>query len=136
MFNHLKKLKAEDTAEYDIYQIAGDAKLIVRPTVGNTEYRNASLRFASKNKALFKGAVSSKAVDAHRASDRGLFAKHVVVGWKNIFDDGGDPVEFSPSNCEEFLTMLPDDIFDEIRDFAGNISNFRDELDTEETAGN
>lgn len=62
-----------------------------------------------------------------RELERGLYAKHVIVGWSpNPIDDEGNDVPFSPDVCQDLMDALPDDMFDDLRAFCQDPDNFRD----------
>lgn len=90
---------------------------------------------------LLQGGVNADTIARNRNQDRHLFPKFVITGWAGICDADGNEVEFSKSNCTDFLASLPDWIMDEIRNFAAVPANFipdEDPTDAEiqETAGN
>jgi len=57
-------------------------------------------------------------------TDRALFPRYVVTGWRGITDSADAPVPFSANACAEFFDALPDWIVQEISAFAGVASNF------------
>lgn len=139
-FSHLRALEVRDkTARCTIYQIKGEPVLVVRPaTEANKPYFNAVLKRTRKNvRAVQAGAISQAMIAENRSEDRELFPKHVVVGWEGVSDSHGAAVPFSEEACAEFLEALPDWLFDEVRNFAGNSANFTDGVvDAEGKAGN
>jgi len=139
-FSHLKNLDVKDkTARYTIHQIAGTPVLIIKPaTEANKPYFNAVLKKSRRNvRALKAGAINQVMIAENREQDRDLFPKFVVTGWEDLSDAKGKPVEFNRENCEAFLRALPDWIFDEVRDFAGNSVNFTEDMpDVEVKSGN
>lgn len=139
-FTHLKNLDVKNkTAEYPIFQIAGEPTLIMKPaTEANKPYFNAVLKRSRRNlRAMRAGAVNQAMIAENREQDRELFPRHVVDGWRNVTDAKGKEVEFNRENCRDFLDALPDWIFDEIRNFAGDSANFAGDVpDVEVKAGN
>lgn len=130
-FTHLKNLDVKDkTSDFPIYQIAGEPELILKPaTEANKPYFNAVLKRTRRGmRALKAGAISQKMVADNREEDRELYPQHVIVGWRRVTDAQGENVPFSPESCRDFLEALPDWIFDEIRNFAGDSSNFTGEM--------
>ena len=127
-FEHLGKLDVKDknVVDYVIFQIESEPVLKLKPaTEANKPYFNAVLRGSRKNmRAIRSGSINAIMLEENRAQDRELFPKHVVAGWEKVTDSDGKPVPFSEENCQDFLRALPDWIFDEIRDFAGNAANF------------
>lgn len=129
-FSHLSKyeVKADRRIEYVLDDIEGEPILILAPaTSENKPYYNKVLRKTAKNplKAIKK--INAGTVRENRDQDRVLFAKYVVKGWKRIVDGDGEEVEFSHQNCFEFLSALPDWIFDQVRNYAASPDNFIDE---------
>jgi len=139
-FSHLKKLEVSGkTAEYPLFQIAGEPVLIMKPaTEANKPYFNMVLRRSRRSmQAVKSGALSQKMIKENREEDKNLYPKHVITGWKNMPDSKGKDVPFSEKACTEFLEALPDWIFDEVRNFAGTSSNFSGEqIDVGEKLGN
>lgn len=139
-FSHLKNLDVKDrTARFPIHQIAGAPALIMKPaTEANKPYFNAVLKRSRRNvRALKAGAINQVMIAENREQDRELFPKFVVTGWEGVTDSKGKEAEFNRENCEAFLRALPDWIFDEVRDFAGNSVNFTEDMqDAEVKAGN
>jgi len=55
-----------------------------------------------------------------------LFAAALVIGWKNVVDAEGHPVDFSIENCTKFLSAgEADDAYDAVRLECANTQNFR-----------
>lgn len=138
-FSHLKNLDVTNkTAEYPIVQIAGEPTLILKPaTEVNKPYFNSVLRRSRRTMQAAKSGFSAKMINENREEDRSLYPKHVVEDWKDVVDNKGKSVKFTPQVCEEFLTALPDWIFDDIRAFCGESANFTGEpIDIEEKLGN
>lgn len=129
-FNHLSKyeVQADREIEYVIDDIEGEPVLILSPaTSENKPYYNKVLRKTAKNpmKAIKKMNVGM--VRENRDQDRILFSKYVVKGWKRVVDSDGNEVEFSEENCYDYLSHLPDWIFDQVRNFAASPDNFIDD---------
>jgi len=139
-FKHLEKLDVKGkTADYTLYQIAGEPKLKLKPaTEANKTYFNSVLKRSRRNvRAVQAGAINQSMLEDNRKEDRELYPKYVIVGWDGVKDSSGNSVEFSEENCSDFIAALPDWIFDEVRDFAGRSSNFFGEtIDIEEKAKN
>jgi hypothetical protein len=139
-FSHLKNLDVKDkTARCPIHQIAGAPVLIMKPaTEANKPYFNAVLKKSRRNvRALKAGAINQVMIAENREQDRELFPRFVVTGWENVSDAEGNAVEFNRDNCEAYLRALPDWIFDEVRNFAGDSVNFAGDMpDIETKAGN
>lgn len=127
MFKKLKALEVSgNTAKLTLYQIEGEPVLILKPaTEANKPYFNAILKkSAGRLRTITSGGINSSVIQENRASDRELFPLHVAVGWERVTDDNGAEVTFSSSACAEYFEALPDWIFDEVRTFASNPSNF------------
>jgi len=129
-FNYLKKLEVEGkTARCEIHNIPGEPVLIVKPaTEANKPYFNAVLRQSKRNvRAVQSGAINAAMLSENRNQDRELFPKFVVVGWEKVSDADGNFAEFTEENCRAFLDAMPDWLFDKIRNFAGDCSNFMED---------
>jgi hypothetical protein len=138
-FDHLKNLEvtAESTADYTLYQVEDpetgkSPTLIVAPaTDANAPYFNALLKRSRKYARQLKARnVSVDTLQQSRGEDKILYPRHVIKGWRDVFDSKGKPVKFSQEACIEFFQSIPDWIFEDIRTFAGDPTNF---LDTDES---
>lgn len=115
------------------------ATLICRPAWDiNTDYANARIKVSKpRSKTMQKQGVKAQDMRAIRLEDKPLYAEHVVVGWKNVFDGNQQEVPFTKEDCKEFLAAIPDQEFDEIREFCNNHVNWGlNPLDGDELAGN
>lgn len=140
-FAHLQNLHvaANATAEYIFYGIDGHPVLTVHPaTEANKPYFNAVLKRTSRTAKMLRagGEMNAEQLKEARVEDRELYPKHVVRGWSKVVDSELNEVPFSVEDCEEFLTAIPDYMFDDFRTFCGNPRNFVEHGDPEETAGN
>lgn len=129
-FSHLKNLEVKDkTVDYSLFQINGEPTLVLKPaTEANKGYFNSVLRRSKRNlRAVKSGSISQKMIKENREEDKELYPKHIIVGWKDMKDSSGKDVPFSTENCTDFLEVLPDWIFDDIRNFAGSSENFAGE---------
>jgi hypothetical protein len=144
-FSHLRNLTVatDSQSEFIFYGISGEPALDVAPaTEANKPYLNGVLARSKKLARRLRGArMTVEVLQESREQDRELYPKHVVKGWRNVFDADGNEVPFCPEACAEFLQAIPNDMFDELRTFCGNADNFRhpdegDEEDAEELAGN
>ena len=130
------KIRADVTARFELPEVGEGAVLILAPaSEGNKGLLNATLANSKKNGRSRKGQTAAT-LKADRNSDRELYAKHVAKGWEKVNDESGDEVEFSFENVKDLFFALPDDVFDEIRIFALNVVNYRDDIEVEEIAGN
>lgn len=147
---------ATRTARFVMHQVAINGKtpyLVMRPATEATKaYYNAVLKRAGKSvKQVQAGAINAGMLSDNRDDDRRLYPQHIVTDWGYIKEDrsevpgmmpdeDGNDTPFSRENCAEFLQALPDWLFDEARQFAGNTLNFvedgEDPVDPEAMAGN
>lgn len=142
-FGHLKQFDVESdhTTEYTISRITVNGvspTLKVAPaTEANKPYFNAQIRYTQKNlRSMRSGGMSGRTLEEMRELDRDLYPKYVIKGWRDVVDADGNDVQFSKSECEAFLSELPDWIFDEVREFCSNPQNHVDAVDVEATAKN
>lgn len=96
-------------------------------------------RAGGQNKAFTKALEKAtkphrKALQAGMLDDRiadrlykGVFAETVVLDWVNVTDQDGIGLEFTKDNVLKVFSDLPD-LFVDLREQAGNVSLFRDEV--------
>ncbi len=141
-FGQLRALEvtADKTVEFTLYQVQGTPTLILAPaTESNIPLFNAALKRSGQaaNRARAGAKQNLGTIKEGRAHDRELYAKFVVKGWYDVVDVKGNEVALSKDNCLDFLTALPDYMFDDVREFAREPSNFVGELpDTKAVAEN
>lgn len=131
-FDNLKAfdVKTDTSVRYEINEIRmGDNRvpyLMVKPaTEANKPFARAQLLRSNKRVRTNAGrGVSLENIMDTRDDDRQLYPKFVVEGWGDVYDTDGKPVDYSTKNCEDFLKALPDWIFDGLRSFCTNPSNF------------
>lgn len=138
------ELNAERTAEFCFTEIPGQPVLLVAPaTEENPPYWAGLLKRSKKTLRHARAAGANNALVKHnRNDDRALFAAHVVRGWpKAPRDAKGVEVAFTPDACASFLKALPDWLFDRLRNFTKEPTNFlpdseQDDDEVDELAGN
>ncbi len=143
-FSHLKALEVspEKTARYTLHQITVNGKtptLIVAPAMeANKPYFNAFLKRVGKiSSALRAGSINAGMIEENRGEDFVLYPLHVVKGWEDMIDGKtGKAAVFSKEECANFLSELPDWLFDDLRTFCGNPANFAELMDVEINAKN
>lgn len=142
-FSHMKALdvSADKVREYTFHQITVNGRspvLTVAPaTEANKPYFNALLKRAGKtSRALRVGAVNSGMIEENREEDKELYPRTIVKGWHDVLDADGAEVKFSREECAQFLSALPNWVFDDFRNYCGDPANFADLLDIEVTAKN
>lgn len=62
-----------------------------------------------------------------------LYVDTVIIGWKNITDENGNPLEYNRENVVKLLNDLPE-LFADIRRVATNVAFFK-EKELEEDLG-
>lgn len=135
MFDHVKGSRRE-TAECVLFELEGDPTIVVKYAgEGNKPYFNAILKQTEEWQRR-KRKFDEKMIKDNRDRDLALFPLHVVVGWKNVKDRDGKEVPFTPENLTEYFLAIGDEQFDVVRNFAKDASNFRDFVNTGDTAGN
>ncbi len=136
-FDHLKALHvtATATADFIFEHLEGMPSLTCRPATDiNEGFFNAVLKAGKqasrKAKAIRKlkgkqekdlAAQKEKA----RLDDIELFVDHIVVGWDDVVNKKGKPVEFTTENLRQFLQAIPPEMFHDLRVFCLSIENFR-----------
>lgn len=141
-FGQLRALEvpADKTVEYVLYNVKGTPTLILASaTESNIPLFNAVLKHSGQtaNRAQANAKPSLDRIKEGRAQDRELYARYVVKGWRDVVDVNGVEVEFTADDCHDFLKALPYNMFDGVREFARELSNFVDDMpDTEAVAEN
>lgn len=135
-FSHLKTLEItpETTGRFTIHKITVNGKtptLIGKPAgQSNKSYFNALLKAGTKNaQALRAGKITSAMIDENRDKDRELYPQHVITGWEDMLDGDGTELTFNKKDCAAFFQHLPDEVFQQVRDFYDNSDNFVEALD-------
>jgi hypothetical protein len=112
----------------------GPAVLLIVRHAGepNKPYWNAAFKRLNAGERRATGAqITPDMVVTSRAELIELYAKYVIVGWRNVTDtDTGQPVEFSPDGAQELLAALSaqadgrTDVFDELTAFCRRAAHF------------
>lgn len=136
-FSHLKKQYAvtdQTTAEFTFSRIKGDPSVVLAPAHEvNPGYHRARIELTIQLAEKLTATKPAKATpdemiasaEQERENDRRLIALHCARSWGTPPRDvQGNEVEFSPENCLEFFQALPPEMFDPVRNFAGNLFNF------------
>src|SRR5262245_45061210 len=140
-----QEVSPDTTAVYTFYELPGEPWLRVKPAGDlNRAYFGAVLAASAKNrKRLMKGKIDAEMLEQNRQLDRKLYPIHVAGGeWGGWVDDKtGQDVPYSAEGFKELCAQLPADLFDELRAFCNEPSNFRsvDQPEgeaIEESAGN
>lgn len=138
-FSHLahSPVTGDSTATYTLYEIKGAPTLTGRPaTEDNPHYFAELLKQVPEARRISKSqAISVDVIKANRNDDRKFYAAHILTDW-TVRDAKGKAVKFNPDDALKFLQVLPDDVFDGVREFFANAANFRDTVDTGELAKN
>ena len=130
-FDYLKDfdVKSEESQKYEMGDIRMNDKvpfLMVKPaTEANKPFARAQLLRSNKRiKSTGGRGVSLETIEGSRDDDRELYPRFVITGWGNVFDTSKKEITFSVRECEEFLTALPNWIFDGLRSYCTNPQNF------------
>jgi len=156
-FAHLAKfhLKAGATAVFEVQEfdtpdgtLGSDGLPMRHPritclpaTEENKPYWTKLVKRASKNAGRGRGRDPQELLKENREEDLGLFPLFVVVGWDGVFDTEGKAVPFSSKDALEYFKAWPNYVFDRLRGWASEQTNFLPEdqpssVDIEVQAGN
>lgn len=142
-FSHVQQLEvtSERTVPFTLHQITINGKtpvLHVAPaTDANKPYFNALLKRASKvGRAVKAGKMTAAMLEENREEDRDLYPRHVIKGWDDVLEAGGEYVPFGTDACHDFIAALPNWVFDDVRNFCGEASNFVEVMDVQVVAKN
>jgi hypothetical protein len=126
-FGYLKALEIDEarTAEYTIPGTSPALVLLVKHAgQGNEKYINAAVKW----EAAHPQPVDNTSATLKWIGDkiREIFPQHVVTGWKGVVDGSGAPVTFTPAECADFLSQLPNRILVAMNVFATTAEHFHD----------
>jgi hypothetical protein len=94
---------------------------VLRAFPGNAAYRRAMER---ETRALRAAADSGTLGEAESVSIlASVYSRTIVLKWEDVTGEDGQPLPFSPENCEKILKDLPD-LFSKIREFCEDYRNF------------
>ena len=134
-FDYLKQYDVREgkTSEYTLFSIRGEPTLtVLYAGERNKPFFNAVLK-KTKTVSAARRKLSAARMKKDRQSDKELYAKYIIKGWRNVLErnDRGEEVEstFSPENVLEWLEALPNHMFDEIRMFCSDETNFIEEVE-------
>lgn len=94
----------------------------------------ANKEFAAEQMKMLKPfskqiAMNTMDMDILRQINAKLFAKHIIVDWRNVSIDG-DNIEFSKERFLEFASEMPD-FFGDVFAAATELQNFQDAEDAD-----
>ena len=107
----------------------GEKFLVARAGGANTKYLQR-LQHLSKpfTRQIQMGTFDE---DQGREIAAQAFAETVILDWSGVMDREGQVMTFSKEACQQLLIDLPE-IFQDIREFAADFTNFRTEEKIEE----
>lgn len=134
-FAHMAQpvVTGEDTRSVIMEGFAGKGQpnpvLHLRPTWNiNADYTAARLKLASVEdltKMAQEGTeLTTDLAKLLRDEDRELFPATVISSWENMPDGDGGFEEFSVEAAQDFVAILSDQVFDQLRGFCGNPRNW------------
>lgn len=134
-FSQLKVERVE-VQKFTFWNIVGEPVLHVKHAgESNKDYFNEQLRHAEHLQKR-RAKLNVEIVKDNRNRDRDLYPQYVVVGWEKVLDKDGNEVPFNAPDCKNFLKALPDEEFDNLRDFCREPYNFRKVNESAAAAGN
>ena len=102
--------------------------VIVSKHAGFSNPALTSAQIKSFNERQARGSkLSVEKLEADRVADCKLFARHVVVGWKNANEEPGKPASPTPENVEKVLLAISKkrlDMFRSYTNWASDADNF------------
>lgn len=149
-FSHYRRADVNqgDTAIYVMDDLDPSPHLIVKPAMAlNPPYFNQALKRPGFSRVGRK--MTASVLRKTQEADVELYPLHVIERWtKNVFTktvvEGGkekwEDVPYSVEACQQWVAALPWHVFQNLRVFCMDVTNFRDDLDeavdVEERAGN
>lgn len=125
-FSNVAKLKFDGKpVPYIIEELEGHPTLFVLPANdSNEELLNYVLKNSAKLQRIARQKADANVLAATRKQDRDTYSRFVIKGWDDVVEANGQAVPFTAENCHAFLTALPDFIFDRLRTFCMDATNF------------
>ena len=118
-----ENLEAGEGVELDY----GDAGAIIIHRAGgaNKRYRDlGQKRMRSYQRRIEAGTITD---DEANKLLIGIYADSVVIGWRDIVDEEGNPLPFSRDNVVKLFTDLPE-LFEDVREAATSRGLFASEM--------
>jgi hypothetical protein len=106
--------------------------MMVRPSGEvNKPYFNRILKLNRKAaREIQSGNVTVETLQELREIDRSIFFDtKVITGWGDVYDSVGIRTDFSKENWEDWLSQIPNWVFDIIRNFSTDNLNFIESCD-------
>lgn len=141
--------KFDEMSIWDLYETDADRetegfwyKVNKKITVKLARAGGANLSFTKAMEALTRehrkrgGAFEGEKVDVELATDlmKQAFAETIIMDWKGLTKKDGKPLAYSAKAAYDLMVSLPD-LFNELRDAAGEAANYRFE-DIQDDVGN
>ncbi len=125
--NALKSDVATEAGGVWVHYLAGVELLIAR--LGHPTYR----AYIEKHSRIHRRLIRSETDEGRAKLDdivRWAVSKFVLIGWRNIEDDDGQPIEYSAQAAYGFLGQEElRDLYDFVVEFAKERQNYNDEAD-------
>jgi hypothetical protein len=144
LFAHLSQhnVNEQTTTDFQLPHLKGRPVLKLAPmTKENSSFLVDALKRPMRQAPrAATGPELEAAATSARLRDSALMARYVLKGWTGMLHpETGEEIPFNPQNARDFLDTLASKVgwmFDEIRDFATEITNFVNVIDHTETAKN
>ncbi|PHS61181.1 MAG: hypothetical protein COB09_18510 [Thalassobium sp.] len=132
-FGNLKSLVVDTNSRFTMAlpEIGAKTALILAPAQEtNVPYfrtlKKQAKTNAKRNRTLH--AAGNYGLDVMRGDDKAIYPGYVIVGWEHMPGENKEgvmgEVPFSIEDCEEFLSELPNWVFDKIRGIAAEPKTF------------
>lgn len=103
----------------------------------NPNFLNAAFKLGEPIDRIEKHTgTTTKILARRRAVDRELYPKHIIRGMRHVPNENGEAVPYSPEAAVELVSLLPDDLFDQVRVFCNEPRNFTETMFVEGVAKN
>lgn len=107
-----------------------------KPFVGAQLKLTASADAQARRRHIAAGRITTAMLDASTAELVPLYARHVLVGWKNVRDENDIQQTWTVEEGEAFLGALPIELWEGFVEFVKNPANFSEATATEVLAKN
>lgn len=118
------------------FEFDGVTFFLRRAGGNNRAYRYALAAAAAQYRHILSESHTNPAAvfAANESVQQIAFSETVLVGWENMEDRNGQPLEFSKEAALDLITRCPA-VWDELKGFAIDDENFKPEVEDAESLG-
>jgi DNA polymerase III alpha subunit len=100
--------------------------------MGNPNYQEEVMKVGRQTRGFRRGGQIAGRTITKKI--KGIIARTILLGWKNLQDKDGKDIKYSPEKAEQLFNDFPE-FLDLVVEYGNDISLYRDE-EVNEVAGN